>query len=77
MVAWFGLVLKGMDHVMLNINHCCKGWSAQLGNQLDQKCVQAGKLLGNVHVSKPVPNLCMSCVHASLHGHTLYTGATA
>ena len=34
-------------------NHCCKSWS-----------VQAWKLLGNVHVSKPVPNLCTACVHA-------------
>ena len=28
------------------------------------KSAQAGKLLGNVHVPKPVPNLCMSCVQA-------------
>ena len=46
------------------------------------------KLLGNVHVPKPVPNLCMSCVQAwallvhwsycldtpcTLLGHSLYT----
>ena len=31
----------------------CDAWSAK-----------AGKLLGNVHVPKPVPNLCMSCVQA-------------
>ena len=47
-------------------NHCCKSWS-----------VQAWKLLGNVHVSKPVPNLCTACVHAwTLLVHWSYFLAT-